>query len=76
MLSRGTRVLHNGIRVGRSIWLGCELVVILFVRHVCNKKEIEFLELKQRKITLAKYADKFEEQVIFCPHYNGMAIEV
>lgn len=40
-----------------------------------NKKEIEFLELKQENMTVVDYAAKFEELVKFYPHYNGAAVD-
>lgn len=36
-----------------------------------SKKEIEFLKLKQVKMTVYEYVAKFEELVKFCPYYNG-----
>jgi len=41
-----------------------------FLEDVRNK-EIEFLELKQRNMTMAEYAAKFEELVRYFPHYQG-----
>ncbi|XP_050878076.1 uncharacterized protein LOC127081892 [Lathyrus oleraceus] len=41
-----------------------------FPEDVRGKKEMEFLELKQGNMTVAKYAAKFEALVKFCPHYN------
>ena len=41
-----------------------------FPADVHNKKEIEFLNLSKRNMSVADYAAKFEELVIFCPHYN------
>ena len=38
---------------------------------VRNKKEMEFLELKQGNMIVAKYAAKFEELVRYFPHYQG-----
>lgn len=40
-----------------------------------NKKEIEFLELKQGNMTVFEYVAMFEELVKFCPHYNGATAE-
>lgn len=34
--NRGVRVLYYGFIIGLSIRPGCELVVILCVRHVCE----------------------------------------
>ena len=42
-----------------------------FLEDVRNKKEMEFLELKQRNMTVAKYATKLEEMVRYFPHYQG-----
>lgn len=33
-----------------------------------NKKEMEFLELKQGNMDIADYASKFEELVKLCPY--------
>lgn len=46
-----------------------------FPSNVRNMKEIEFLELKQRNMTVADYAAKFEELSRFFPYYNGMEAE-
>lgn len=40
-----------------------------------SKKEIEFIEFKQRNMTVVEYVAKFEELVKFCPYYNGAALE-
>ena len=42
-----------------------------FLEDVRNKKEMEFLELKQGNMTVAKYVAKFEELVRYFPHYQG-----
>jgi len=42
-----------------------------FPEDVRNNKEMEFLELKQGKMTMAKYETKFEELVRYFPHYQG-----
>ena len=42
-----------------------------FPEDVRNKKEMEFLELKQGNMTVAEYAAKFEELVRYFPHYQG-----
>ena len=42
-----------------------------FPEDVRNKKEMEFLELKQGNMTMAKYAAKFEELMRYFPHYQG-----
>lgn len=47
-----------------------------FPEDVCGKKEIEFLELKQGNSIIVEYVAKFEELVIFCPHYNDAIAEV
>lgn len=44
-----------------------------FPKDVCIKK-IEFLELKQGKITVVENAAMFEELVKFCPHYDGVVV--
>ncbi|XP_050878421.1 uncharacterized protein LOC127082220 [Lathyrus oleraceus] len=46
-----------------------------FLEDVCSKKKIEFLELKQGNLTVAKYAAKFEEIVKFYPHCNSEAAD-
>jgi len=35
-----------------------------------NKKEVEFLQLKQESMSVAEYTDKFEELSRFCPYIN------
>lgn len=47
-----------------------------FPKDICGKKEIEFLELKQRNSTIVEYAAKFEELMKLCPYYNDAAAEV
>jgi len=47
-----------------------------FPADVRNKKEIEFLELKQENMTIAKYATKFEELSRFCLYINAAEVEV
>ena len=42
-----------------------------FPKDVRNKKEMEFLELKQGNMTVAEYATKFKELVKYFPHYLG-----
>ena len=42
-----------------------------FPEDVRNKKEMEFLELKQGNMTVAEYATKFKELVRYFPHYQG-----
>jgi len=42
-----------------------------FPEDVRNKKEMEFLELKQGNMTIVEYAAKFEELVRYFPHYQG-----
>lgn len=46
-----------------------------FLEDVRGKKEIEFLELKQRNYIIVEYAVRFEELVKFYPYYNGAAAE-
>jgi len=43
-----------------------------FLADVRNKKEIEFLELKQGSTSVADYVAKFEELSKFCPHYTAV----
>ena len=47
-----------------------------FPADLRSKKEIEFFELKQRNISVADYAAKFEELSRFFPHYNDVGAEV
>ncbi|XP_006596744.1 uncharacterized protein LOC114383924 [Glycine soja] len=42
-----------------------------FPEDVRNKKEMEFLELKQENMTVVEYEAKFEELVRYFPHYQG-----
>ena len=42
-----------------------------FPEDVRNRKEMEFLELKQGSTTVPKYAAKFESLVRYFPHYQG-----
>jgi len=39
-----------------------------FPEDLRNKKEVEFLQLKQESLCIAEYAAKFEELSRFCPH--------
>ncbi|XP_058726754.1 uncharacterized protein LOC131598140 [Vicia villosa] len=43
--------------------------------YVHEKKEVEFLELKQGNGTAAEYAARFQELIKYCPHYNTMNAE-
>jgi len=47
-----------------------------FLVDVRNKKETEFLELKQGSMSVVDYATKFEELSSFCPHYTTVGAEV
>eukprot|EP00256_Glycine_max_P033767 XP_006579243.1 uncharacterized protein LOC102667929 [Glycine max] len=46
-----------------------------FPEDVKNKKEMEFLELKQGSMMVVEYAVKFENLVRYFPHYQGEAGE-
>lgn len=46
-----------------------------FHGDVRSKKEIEFIKLKKRNMTVAEYAAKFKELVKLCPNYNCEAKE-
>eukprot|EP00256_Glycine_max_P067144 XP_025981739.1 uncharacterized protein LOC102669650 [Glycine max] len=46
-----------------------------FPEDVKNRKEMEFLELKQGSMTVAEYAARFENLVRYFPHYQGEAGE-
>jgi len=47
-----------------------------FPEDVRNKKEMEFLELKQGNMTVVEYAAKFEELVRYFPRYQGRNGEI
>ncbi|RDY08980.1 hypothetical protein CR513_06730, partial [Mucuna pruriens] len=53
----------------------CPLVQKYFPHDILNKKQVEFLELKQRDDTVADYVSKFEALVRFCPTYEGAVNE-
>ncbi|XP_050897658.1 uncharacterized protein LOC127104517 [Lathyrus oleraceus] len=64
--------------------VGIEITWAMFISHfrekyfpkdVHNKKEIEFLEMKQGNSIVVEYVDNFEESVKFCPYYNNAAVE-
>ncbi|XP_058740934.1 uncharacterized protein LOC131613264 [Vicia villosa] len=46
-----------------------------FLEDVRGKKQIEFLELKQRNSAITEYAAKFVEHVQFYPHYTAETAE-
>ncbi|XP_058768504.1 uncharacterized protein LOC131642250 [Vicia villosa] len=46
-----------------------------FSKDVCRKKEIEFLELKQRDLSVTEYPAKFVELAKYYPHYNEATAE-
>ncbi|XP_058725950.1 uncharacterized protein LOC131597260 [Vicia villosa] len=46
-----------------------------FSEDVRGKKKVEFLELKQGNGTVAVYVTKFQELIMYCPHYNTMNAE-
>ncbi|XP_028236588.1 uncharacterized protein LOC114415925 [Glycine soja] len=46
-----------------------------FPEDVKNRKEMEFLELKQESMTVAECATRFENLVRYFPHYQGEAGE-
>lgn len=46
-----------------------------FLEDMCNKKEIEFLELKKGNSKVVEYVAKFKELVKFCPHYISIEVE-
>lgn len=52
-----------------------QFLVKYFPEDMHNKKEIEFLELKQGNMMIVEYVAKFEELVKLCPYYNGATIE-
>ena len=42
-----------------------------FLEDVKNRKEMEFLEVKQGNMTVAEYVARFENLVKYFPHYQG-----
>ncbi|RDX65287.1 hypothetical protein CR513_56065, partial [Mucuna pruriens] len=46
-----------------------------FPHDIRNKKQVEFLELKQGDDTVVDYVSKFEALVRFCPTYEGVVNE-
>ncbi|XP_058726608.1 uncharacterized protein LOC131597968 [Vicia villosa] len=46
-----------------------------FLEDVRGKKEVEFLELKQGNGTVVVYAERFQELIKYCPHYNTINAE-
>jgi len=53
-----------------------EILRKYFPADVCNKKEIEFLEIKQGSMSVSEYAAKLEELSKFCPYINAVGAEV
>jgi len=47
-----------------------------FPADLRNKKEVEFLQLKQGSMSVANYANKFEELSRFCPYINAEGAEI
>ena len=47
-----------------------------FPADVYNKKEIEFLALKQGSMTVSEYAIEYEELSRFCPYINAAEAQV
>jgi hypothetical protein len=45
-----------------------------FIGDARSKKEMDFLALTQGSMSVADYADKFEELFRFCPHYNAVRV--
>ncbi|XP_050919628.1 uncharacterized protein LOC127137188 [Lathyrus oleraceus] len=60
----GTEITWNNFKT--------EFLEKYFPADVRRNKEIEFLELKQGKMTIEDYATKFKELSRFCLHYNGV----
>jgi len=52
-----------------------EFLDIYFSEYVREKKEIEFLELKQGNMSVTEYAGKFVELAKFYPHYTPETAE-
>nr|KYP76391.1 hypothetical protein KK1_020632 [Cajanus cajan]KYP76399.1 hypothetical protein KK1_020641 [Cajanus cajan] len=46
-----------------------------FPRDVRRRKQVEFLELKQREDSVAEYVTKFKDLVRFYPMYDGVGNE-
>lgn len=64
-----------GTEITKEVF-GNELLGKYFLDDVRNKKEIEFLKLKQGSMSVVDYAVKFEELSRFCPHYTTLGDEV
>ena len=47
-----------------------------FLEHVWEKKDIEFLELKQGNLTVTEYASKFVELEKYYPYYSEETVEL
>lgn len=62
----------------KSTWANftTEFLEKYFPTDVCSLKEIEFLHMKQGSMSVADYADKFEDLSRFYPFYNGVEAEV
>lgn len=69
------RLEAAGTKITWEVFMS-EFLEKYFPADVRNKKEIEFLELKQGNMLVIDYAAKFEELSRFCPHYNAVGAEV
>nr|KYP37887.1 hypothetical protein KK1_040888 [Cajanus cajan] len=67
IIATGTQVSWDNFK-----WLFLEKY---FPRDIRHKKQVEFLELKQGKDSVAEYMTKFEDLVRFCPMYDGVGNE-
>jgi len=55
--------------------LNDEFLMKYFLIDLRSKKEINFLELKQGSMSVAEYAEKFEELSRFCSYANAVGAE-
>ncbi|XP_058788212.1 uncharacterized protein LOC131662423 [Vicia villosa] len=68
----GTDMLIRKLRIsGVTLLRGLEKRNY-FPEDFHGKKEVEFHELKQGNGIVAEYAEKFQELIKYCPHYNTM----
>ncbi|XP_058763062.1 uncharacterized protein LOC131636474 [Vicia villosa] len=65
---------EEGIQITWDLF--CDAFLENYFPEDCRgKKEVEFLELKQGNGTVAEYSAKFQELIMYCPHYNTMNAE-
>lgn len=68
--TRAKRRLEAGGEVVSWEKFKSEFLKKCFSKDLRNKKEVEFLQLKQENMSVAEYAAKFEEISWFCPFIN------